>query len=95
MYPGLIGDTKAAELMDAIDYDFSSIKRILAFGVLEGAMRGYDLVTETRRYFRGAPVCRGGEHGHVPQVLWPQGRPEEELPEADSQEAHLILLCAL
>ena len=55
LYPGLIGDNKAAELMDAIDYDFSSIKRYPKFGILEGAMRSYDLVTEIRRYLAKHP----------------------------------------
>ena len=55
LYPGLIGDNKAAELMEAIDYDFSGIKRYPKFGVLEGAMRSYDLVTEIKRYLAAHP----------------------------------------
>lgn len=55
IYPGLVGDTKAAELMDAIDFDFSSVKRLPRFGVLEGAMRSYDLVTEIKTYLAAHP----------------------------------------
>ncbi|MBQ3283705.1 MAG: class I SAM-dependent methyltransferase [Atopobiaceae bacterium] len=55
MFPGLIGDTKAAELMDAIDYDFASVRRLPAFGVLEGAMRSYDLVAEIKTYLTSHP----------------------------------------
>ena len=55
MYPGLIGDSKAAELMDAIDYDFSGVKRYPKFGILEGAMRSYDLVTEIKTYLAAHP----------------------------------------
>ena len=55
MFPGLIGDTKAAELMDAIDYDFASVRCLPAFGVLEGAMRSYDLVAEIKTYLTSHP----------------------------------------
>lgn len=55
MYPGLIGDNKAAELMDAIDYDFAGVKGYPKFGVLEGAMRSYDLVSEIKTYLARHP----------------------------------------
>ena len=55
MFPGLIGDTKAAELKDALAYDFASVRRLPAFGVLEGAMRSYDLVAEIKTYLTSHP----------------------------------------
>ncbi|MBQ9058431.1 MAG: class I SAM-dependent methyltransferase [Atopobiaceae bacterium] len=59
-FPGLIADNKAAEIIDGLDYDFTDAAaglkgRFAEFGVLEGAMRSYDLVCEIKTYLLRHP----------------------------------------
>jgi len=59
-YPNLYRDDTAAELMRAIDYDFSALEKksrglMQRFGFLEAAMRQNDLAWEVRDYLRGHP----------------------------------------
>lgn len=60
IYPSLFSDPKAAEIISKLDYDFSETDKKLdsfgyRFGVLEGAMRQYDMAIEVRDYLKSHP----------------------------------------
>ena len=59
-FPHLFTDRTAAELLEKIDYDFSTLEQksgslIKTFGALEAAMRQSDLACEVRDYLRSHP----------------------------------------
>ena len=59
-FPHLFTDRTAAELLEKIDYDFSTLEQksgslIQTFGALEAAMRQSDLAFEVREYLRAHP----------------------------------------
>jgi len=59
-YPTLFRDETAARLMDAVDYDFSTLEEksggvMHQFGFLEAAMRQSDLAWEVRDYLKSHP----------------------------------------
>ena len=59
-FPQLFADQTAAELLEQIDYDFSTLEQrsgglLQTFGALEVAMRQSDLAFEVREYLRAHP----------------------------------------
>lgn len=59
-YPNLFQDTRAADMMAQMDYDFSELEQkgkgiVYRFGALETAMRQYDLAWEVRDYLKNHP----------------------------------------
>ena len=59
-YPNLFQDTRAADMMAQMDYDFSELEQkgkgiMYRFGALETAMRQYDLAWEVRDYLKNHP----------------------------------------
>lgn len=59
-FPRLFEDRKAVELIDRVDYDFSSLEKksesfAHRFGALEVAMRENDLMIEARDYLKSHP----------------------------------------
>lgn len=59
-YPNLFQDTRAADMMAQMDYDFSKLEQkgkgiMYRFGALETAMRQYDLAWEVRDYLKNHP----------------------------------------
>ena len=62
MYPNLFQDKTALRLMDAVDYDFSTLEKksrslMQRFGFLEVAMRQNDLSIEVREYLKTHPTA--------------------------------------
>lgn len=60
LYPEIFKDPKSAELIQKIDYDFSTFennsqKLMQRFGYLECAMRQYDLMSEVKEYLEKNP----------------------------------------
>lgn len=59
-YPNLFQDTRAADMMAQMNYDFSELEQkgngiVYRFGALETAMRQYDLAWEVRDYLKNHP----------------------------------------
>ena len=62
LYPTLYRDETALRLMDAVDYDFSTLEKksrslMQRFGFLEVAMRQNDLSIEVREYLKAHPTA--------------------------------------
>lgn len=60
MYPSIFEDEASVRLVDSLDYDFNTISTKLnsymgKFGVLETAVRQYDLAHEVRAYLKKHP----------------------------------------